>query len=334
MTPRRIALMGCFAVLMCAALWLRTATFTQSLWYDECLTARVSQVPLLQSVTEITGHNSRHLPLYYWLNHFACMVFQQDWGSRVLALLFGLLALPALMVAGRRVASGAAVAFAMLLLAISPMHVFNSHDAREYSLLMLASLVSTERLINARERDTSGAWAQYCVAVTLSLYTSFFAFLALFSQGLYMLLMQAGVLARARRLTWPAVRPLCGFAACCLTSLVLFGPMFPIMAKWVSGDVGAAPADAMAVSFQWPFFRMLLAKFGSGLGPSLWFYGIGFCAGLLFALVRNRPLFFLGVAFTVGALAPFFIILRFSKLQVFSARYIIFSLPIFLLVTA
>jgi len=82
-------------------------------------------------------NNSR--PLGYLLNHYLVGTFRplDELGLRILPALFGVLAVPAIYVVGRRLAGPRAALFSALLLTFSALHVFYSQFARYWSLVFL-----------------------------------------------------------------------------------------------------------------------------------------------------------------------------------------------------
>jgi mannosyltransferase len=95
-------------------------------------------------------------PVFYLLNHYVVqpLVPLNEFGLRLLAALFGVLAVPALYFVVRRLAGTRAALFAALLLAVSPLHVYYSQFARYWSLVFLLSAIYPYALyIGIRQRD-------------------------------------------------------------------------------------------------------------------------------------------------------------------------------------
>lgn len=82
-------------------------------------------------------------PLLYLLNYYVVRPFVplNELGLRIIPLLSGVLAVPALYVMTRRLAGTRAALFATLLLTVSPVHVYQSQYARYWSLVMLLSCI-------------------------------------------------------------------------------------------------------------------------------------------------------------------------------------------------
>jgi uncharacterized membrane protein len=100
---------------------------------DEIFTLRDSLNPRLG--------NSR--PLLYFMNHYLVspLVPLDELGLRLLPALFGVLAVPALYFAVRRLVGGRAALFGALFVAVNHYHLYQSQNARYWSLVFLLSAV-------------------------------------------------------------------------------------------------------------------------------------------------------------------------------------------------
>ena len=111
----------------------------QPLWWDEGYSVWFATHPLGQ-MAALTAQDI-HPPLYYALLHGWIGLFGAGPVSlRLLSVLFGVLAIPAIYLAGRRMLSRRAALLAAFLLAISPLHVYYSQEVRMYGLVALLSI--------------------------------------------------------------------------------------------------------------------------------------------------------------------------------------------------
>jgi tetratricopeptide (TPR) repeat protein len=329
--PDHVALL----ILFILAVVLRTAVFTQSLWNDEILTARVSEVGAADFMQEMAAHNMSRPPLYYFLSYVAVRVFPQDWGSRVPALMFGLATLPVFWLFARRIVDRTTALFATFLLVISPLSAGYSEEAREYSLLGFACLLALYGLWAALQENKRSWWVVFFVGTALSIQASFFGFLSVFAQGLFLVLVLSAKAVREKpRLRQLAV-PVLYFLSGIVLSLLLFLPWKSIFLSFLAGE-GAFSTNKITgpVVFDALFFWRLLMTFGWGSGRGAWFCAIGLGAGLVAAALDRRLLVWLGVSQFLGALLPFGVILHFTRMAIFEPRYIIFVLPAMVLLVA
>ena len=112
-------------------------------------------------------------PLIYFLNHFLIgpLMPLNELGLRILPALFGVLAIPAFYLVARRLFGTRAALFGTLLLAVNPLHVYQSQYARYWSLVVLMSAVYPYAIyVGVRERNAG--W------LTLGLITAVLAVLA------------------------------------------------------------------------------------------------------------------------------------------------------------
>src|SRR5262249_14857567 len=118
-------------------------------------------------------NDPHHPPLYYTL----AWVWARCWddsttGLRAVAACFGLLLLPAtfwLCVEALR--SIRAAWLGTLFVAVSPVHLLYSQEAREYSLWALMVVISSAALLRAWRRDETRWWALYGLTTLAGLYS-------------------------------------------------------------------------------------------------------------------------------------------------------------------
>ena len=138
------------AGILAVAAFLRFEALNEpSYWLDEVLGDRLTKEAFAQPWYRwLIGFEAEHGPLYYATNAL---------GGRVPAALFGLAAIPLVWLASRKQLAAAA------LLALSPLHIYYSREARPYALIMLL----TAALIVALLREEAGT-----MPALLLLYTS------------------------------------------------------------------------------------------------------------------------------------------------------------------
>ncbi len=111
----------------------------QPLWWDEGYSVWFATHPLAQ-MAALTAEDI-HPPLYYaLLAGWIGLLGPGPISLRLLSVLFGVLAIPALYVAGRRFLGPRGGLLAAGLLAINPLHVYYSQEVRMYGLVALLSI--------------------------------------------------------------------------------------------------------------------------------------------------------------------------------------------------
>ena len=158
----------------------------QSLWYDEGFSVSLARM----SLAEITARTASdiHPPFYYYLLHFWILVFgSTEFSLRFLSTVFGVLTVPLIWAAGRRLLGVTAGLLAAALVAISPLFLWYSQEARMYTLVTFLCLLSTYLLLRIMDGRGGRAalWAAYVLTNVIAVYTHFYAFFVLAFQVVF-----------------------------------------------------------------------------------------------------------------------------------------------------
>ena len=210
----------------------------QSLWYDEGVTARVSQM----SIAELARWTANDIqpPLYYlllggWLRLFDPWPGNIAYLMRFLSAAFGALLIPLLGIMARRLWDDCAGLLSGFVAAISPLMVYYSQEARMYAMLIflvtlaawwVAALLEHSSHGGARNRDERKRLlylALYALTGLAAMYTHYFAGFALLALALYW----AHVWIRENR----NPRALAGFALANGVILLGYLPWLPAMLR-------------------------------------------------------------------------------------------------------
>ncbi len=183
MGNRRYLLGLAACVLLGLALRLVQLDF-QPLWWDEGYSVWFATHPPAQ-MAALTAEDI-HPPLYYALLHgWIGLLGARPVSLRLVSVLCGVLAIPAIYAAGRRFFGSRHGLLAALLLAINPLHIYYSQEVRMYGLVALLSvgvLVAAWevqwRAAAAASGHSRGAgrwWPAYVLLVAAALYTQYYA---------------------------------------------------------------------------------------------------------------------------------------------------------------
>ena len=223
------------AILLLLALATRLLLLpSRTLWYDEAYSIVVSRQPLpdIWALTAVDVHP----PLYYILLHGCMQLFGDSvWVIRGLSVAAGTGAIVLAACWLRLFASPRTVYIALSLLALQPIAVRYSQEARMYALLafwlMAASLVMA---LWQRRPDHRRYPVLYALVVAAALYTHYFAFLGIASYWAYALLTRRSGHSLWRRRTWWIAN---------LAALALFVPWFPELYRQLhaTGGIGWIP---------------------------------------------------------------------------------------------
>ncbi|MEM3087062.1 MAG: glycosyltransferase family 39 protein [Halobacteria archaeon] len=168
-TPRRVRSALLLTVLLGAALRLHNLgghVFIE----DEIYTLNVARGSL-DSVLR-SGGDPSHPPLHYLLLNLLPGAASGEAALRLPAAAFGILSIPLLHRAGRRLLGEGPALAAALLLALSGFHVFWSQNGRMYSTYLFFALLSMDGYL--RLGSGKRAWVQYVAATVAAFYTHYF----------------------------------------------------------------------------------------------------------------------------------------------------------------
>lgn len=202
---------------------------SQSLWYDEGVTARLAQMNIGQAV-EWTA-NDIQPPLYYSIELFwGRLAGWSEFSLRFPSLFFGVLTIPLLWVLVRiwspqRLAAMLAAAIATL----HPLLIYYSQEARMYAMLLALGVACAGLISAALNRPVKHRlWVIYVVLGTAALYTHYFAFFLLAAFALAFLIER-----RFSAAVKPALRP---FVFANTAILVLYLPWIGAMIERLAVD--------------------------------------------------------------------------------------------------
>jgi len=177
--------LGAIAVL---AAVLRFATLrTQSIWFDEAATWDLVRRPFGTMLSRLPDGESNP-PLFYVLEWLWTRVFGDgEFGLRSLSALAGLLTVPVAYAIGRRVAAVRAGLAGAALVAVNPLLVWFSQEARSYALATLLSAVALLAFVHALDDRRARVLIAWVPAAVLALATHYFTAFVLVPQALWLL---------------------------------------------------------------------------------------------------------------------------------------------------
>ncbi|MBI4681489.1 MAG: glycosyltransferase family 39 protein, partial [Nitrospirae bacterium] len=155
----------------------------QSLWYDEIVEAMNFQRLINHQTPDIVP------PLNSFFLYLIQLVFpDNDFILRMAPVTFGLISVPLLYLLGARLFNNKVGLISSFLLAVSPLHIWYSQDARMYALQWMLALVSIIFYIRTLEKPGITNFTGYIISTLADLYAHQFAVFLILLQGLYLLL--------------------------------------------------------------------------------------------------------------------------------------------------
>jgi hypothetical protein len=165
------------AALTLLAAALRFATLDlQSLWYDEAYTPVHMLHASLFATLRAVVHSENTPPLWYVLVWGVARVLGTgEVALRLLSALAGVLTVPLAWCIGRELAGRRAALAAAALVAVNPLFVWYSQEARAYGLYVLAAALAMVCFLRALRAPTRANMLAFALAGTLALLSHYFA---------------------------------------------------------------------------------------------------------------------------------------------------------------
>jgi 4-amino-4-deoxy-L-arabinose transferase-like glycosyltransferase len=176
-----------------------------SLWLDEGFTVFFSRLPW-RTVLGLDGAYDVHPPLYYALVKVVGVGVPEVVAGRLVSVVAGTATVPVLYALAARLLGPWPGVLSALVLAVSPLHVWYSQEARQYALVVLLVCVSYLALTEYWRSPRMGWAALYLVTLLLALYTEYSAIYAILPQALVL----AATVVRQRQRAIPLVGAVAG----------------------------------------------------------------------------------------------------------------------------
>jgi mannosyltransferase len=175
-------------VVLAAALRFSTLG-RQSLWYDEAFTPVHTLHPSLKATLSAVAHTENSPPLWYLLEWAVSRVFGT--GAIALRSLSALAGVASVVVGwgiGRELAGRRAAFATAALIAVNPLFVWYSQEARAYGLYTLMAALAVLCFLRALREPTPGRLTAFAVSGALALLTHYFAVFLLAPMCLWLVL--------------------------------------------------------------------------------------------------------------------------------------------------
>jgi mannosyltransferase len=306
----------------------------QSLWWDEAFSVTVSSMDLRSLLTAVLDDRV-HPPLYYLLLRLWLPLGQSEFAVRALSAFAGVLAVASMfpmaaIVGGKRL--GLISAF---LLAISPMHIWYSQEARMYSLAVCLTLLANYFFVRLLKSDLRANWLGYGTTTVLALYAHYLTFFVILAQMTYLTFTRQRHRALLRK--WLSSMLIVGLLFVpWLTAVFLTGGFYQASISWIRS---AVPQDLF-----WTIYDFGLGSTSDPgtllntlaavlLAAILAFVSAQLILGKIPSRERN-PLWFIWLWLFLPLIFVFLISLDWplpQKRSIYMDRFLILSLPAFLI---
>ncbi len=244
---------------------------SQSLWFDEAFTAVRTLHPSLSATFSSMVHTENSPFLWYlieWVDYR--LLGSSEFALRLPSALFGIATVPLAWATARELAGRRAALLAASLVAVGPLFVWYSQEARVYSLFAMLGALATLGFVRVLH-DRRGATVLLAVGGGLCLASHYFAFFLLAPMAVWIL-----VDPRLRRRAWPAVAAFVLVGVALIPLLIAQGGHYTqwigewtlserilaIAQYWLLGESGAPLGHSVELLVALPFL----------LGAALWLY--------------------------------------------------------------
>src|SRR5260370_1301912 len=163
---------------------------SKSLWLDEAYSQWIARSSFssvwhgLSSPQVNTSVFALYMSLYYTLLHFWVRFGDSEIWLRLPSALCGLATVPLLYALGSRLFNKQAGLAAAFLLAVQPVHIAYSQEARSYALCVFFSVAAFYFFIRAVQEGAGKWWLLYVMSAVLAIYSHLFAVFLLPAQWL------------------------------------------------------------------------------------------------------------------------------------------------------
>ncbi len=313
-------------VILAAALRLHRLG-AYSVHLDEAGTYFISVAPVKNIFILLSSHMHNAPPLSYVLMHSFLKVSESTLVFRLPSAIAGVLGVAAIYYLGKYVFSERVGLVSSFLLAISPLHIYHSQEARMYAFFCLFSIVSLLAFLRILAEGKGRHWVLWSSATILNFYTHFFAVLLLLAQLFWM------TLDIARK--WSAAssaRPIGSTARKLVFALFPMAISIIPLSNTVLRPKGEIGTYFFGPPLNWTFFKNLLSDFSTVNPHSMWPYFLLFVIGLMAGFKRDKR----GTAllFTCAVITTVLANLYLHKRSYFAPKYLIMILPVFLVFVA
>jgi 4-amino-4-deoxy-L-arabinose transferase-like glycosyltransferase len=283
LSPTRTGALWVLAFLTALGAAMRFASIdVQSFHHDEVITAARIIPGSFTDMLEAVKRSESNPPLYYVLAWGWAKAFGTDEvGLRSLTALFGAATVPLAYCIGAELASRRAGLIAAALVAVSPMLIWYSQEARSYAILVFfcaASLLFFARALRTRSGRDLALWA---LSSALALCSHYFAVFAVGIEAIWLLV--------ALRARWRVVLPAVAVVAATGLALIplISAQVNPTHIGWIEESLLSTRFFEAGVSF-------LVGETGHVIAePPRERYAVLpvllIAAGLLLAAVRGTP---------------------------------------------
>jgi mannosyltransferase len=291
----------------------------KGLWLDEAISFQISSSSL-QKI--LSSPDDVHPSLYYVILHAFLYLGKSEFYLRLPSVIFSVATIPLVYRLGKDLFDSRVGLLSAFLLAFSPTIYWFAQEARMYTLFMFLSLLSLSFFYNSLSNNDNKSWIGFIASNFLNMYTHYFAFITIFIEIIYVFLF----IKKYR----PILRK---FMICLLINFALFIPQFLNLYAGIQGKLGGGATWGLKPTILFlpnAFYVLSAGNFSSSLIFGIPLF-ILFLYGLYSSEKTNREACVLSA---IWVFVPTFVLYSLAfKINV-EFKYIIFILPVYLIIAA
>jgi hypothetical protein len=289
-----------------------------SFWIDEIATINRAQTPLGELFT------SGHIGLTNILTNITLNSFGvSEWSSRLVPALMGIITIPIVYFPIKAVFEAKTALIAVLLIAISPWHLFWSQSARFYTTLMLFYFLAMFAFYYGFEKNRLSYIILGIVLFLIAFQERMFSLLLIPVLVLYIVSVRWSPFENPKGINKRNLIPLAGVGLIGLLAII-----FDIIQYASSGN------SIIISELAWFFARPIDDPFRLGifiiLSISIAIVVLAFFSGGYLILEKSRA----GLYFSIGALIPLILIIAANPFMFTEKRYVFMTLPCWVILAA
>lgn len=172
------------AIITIIGLFLRLVFIDSPLWYDEAHSVLIAKMGFPFEINKyLLDVDLQHTPFYFYLLHFWINLFgENDVILKIFSLIFGLCSIPAIYILARKFLSNNLALVAPVLLTFNMFHVIYSVEVRMYSLVVLLSILAINYLYDYLQKSDKKSLLKLTIINIILPYTFTGAFVFVFAQ--------------------------------------------------------------------------------------------------------------------------------------------------------
>ena len=173
MDKKKVLCILSFILVILLAVWLRVLYADAAFWYDEAcswVTAKKDfPFGIIQNLMTV---DLQHTPLYFFLLHFWMKMFgESEVAIRILSLIFAISAVPLSFCVARKLMSPTLALIVSAIIAVNPLLVYFSPEARMYPMVLFLVLLSFNYFIDFNKNHDTKSLVKLVIVNVLIPYT-------------------------------------------------------------------------------------------------------------------------------------------------------------------